>query len=183
MLTPGQIARSQAPSRTRMEMPAHLAAMMNPKASVAEYKTRKVDWNEKRKRVVVNWEAVEFSLNQLERYNANQAQRRKRMSATEARLNRYDMAGYFLPRLAKEMSVCMPDMVGPTRVHDIVRKRSVAMWIIRKRFGLSTLMVGKLFGNRDHATVIHALKKVEADDILKAYAESITAKMDEASDG
>lgn len=180
------MARNQAPFKTRMEMPAHLAQM-------ALSAGRKVEWMSKRpnevikldakpKRIVVNWEAVEYSIHQLERYNANQRLRRKRMSATEVRLNRYDRASEFLPKLAIAMAVCMPDMIGPTRVATIVRKRHVAMWIIRRRFKLSTLMVGQLFGGRDHATVVSGLKKVDRDDTLQAYADAILQKVDGGCD-
>jgi chromosomal replication initiation ATPase DnaA len=176
MVTAAQIASRAAPARTRMAMPSWLASM-------ADRPGRKVDWHEKRKRLVVNWDAVEESLDQLERYNANQDLRNKRISKTEQRLNRYARASDFLPKLAIAMAVCLPEMTGPRKPADLVRKRSVAMWIIRKRFRLSTLMIGNLFGGRDHATVIHALNKVKNDEILQAYANVIEGKLDGGKDG
>jgi chromosomal replication initiation ATPase DnaA len=175
MFKVGDIARNAAPSRTRMEMPSWMASM-------AERPGRKVDWHEKRKRLIVNWDAVEESLDQLERYNANHDLRYKRVSKTEQRLNRYARARDFLPQMAIAMAVCLPDMTGPGRFADLVRKRSVAMWIVRKRFRLSTLMIGNLFGGRDHATVIHALKKVKNDETLQAYASVIEGKLDGGKD-
>jgi len=39
----------------------------------------------------------------------------------------------------------------------------VAMYLIRELLELSLVEIGKLFGGRDHTTVIHSLNKVEED--------------------
>jgi chromosomal replication initiator protein len=37
------------------------------------------------------------------------------------------------------------------------------MYLIKEVFGLSLVEVGRLFGGRDHSTVIHSIAKVEED--------------------
>lgn len=51
---------------------------------------------------------------------------------------------------------------GPSRRADLVRARSLAMYLIRTLTGASLQETGRLLGNRDHTTVLHALKKIES---------------------
>jgi chromosomal replication initiator protein len=53
------------------------------------------------------------------------------------------------------------ELRGPSRRADLVRARSLAMYLIRNLTGASLQEVGRLLGNRDHTTVMHALKKIE----------------------
>ncbi len=39
--------------------------------------------------------------------------------------------------------------------------RQVAMYLIRDLLDLPLVQIGKLFGGRDHSTVIHSIRKVE----------------------
>lgn len=52
------------------------------------------------------------------------------------------------------------DGQGRTRV--IVAARQFAMWRVRTELGISLPEIGKRFGNRDHTTVLHAVRTVEA---------------------
>lgn len=52
---------------------------------------------------------------------------------------------------------------------DVAWPRQVAMYLCRELTSFSTPMIGRHFGNRDHTTVIYAMKAVEkrmADDPL-----------------
>lgn len=50
---------------------------------------------------------------------------------------------------------------GQSRVKDTAVARQVAMYLIRSQTNLSLNDIGREFDNRDHTTVIHAIKRVE----------------------
>jgi chromosomal replication initiator protein len=50
---------------------------------------------------------------------------------------------------------------GQSRVKDTAVARQVAMYLIRAQTNLSLNDIGREFGNRDHTTVLHAIKRVE----------------------
>jgi chromosomal replication initiator protein len=47
------------------------------------------------------------------------------------------------------------------RTKDLTVPRQVAMFLIKEMFDLSLVEIGRLFGGRDHSTVIHSVDKVE----------------------
>ena len=49
------------------------------------------------------------------------------------------------------------------RTKDLTIPRQVAMYLIKEMFDQSLVEIGKLFGGRDHSTVIHSIAKVEED--------------------
>ena len=49
------------------------------------------------------------------------------------------------------------------RTKDLTIPRQVAMYLVKEMFDLSLVEIGKLFGGRDHSTVIHSIAKVEDD--------------------
>ena len=52
------------------------------------------------------------------------------------------------------------ELQGPSRRHPLVLARQIAMYLCRELTDLSLPKIGKLFGDRDHTTVIHAIEKV-----------------------
>ncbi len=52
------------------------------------------------------------------------------------------------------------DMEGPSRRQPLVLARQIAMYLCRELTDLSLPKIGKLFGGRDHTTVLHAVDKV-----------------------
>jgi chromosomal replication initiator protein len=55
------------------------------------------------------------------------------------------------------------------RTKDLTVPRQVAMYLIRDLLDYSLVHIGHLFGDRDHSTVIHSIRKVE--DAMSADAE------------
>ena len=47
------------------------------------------------------------------------------------------------------------------RTRDLTVPRQVAMYLIRDLLDYSLAHIGRLFGDRDHSTVIHSIRKVE----------------------
>ena len=50
---------------------------------------------------------------------------------------------------------------GQSRVKDTATARQIAMFLIRAQTKLSLHEIGREFDNRDHTTVLHAIKRVE----------------------
>ncbi|MCR5297152.1 MAG: chromosomal replication initiator protein DnaA [Clostridiales bacterium] len=69
------------------------------------------------------------------------------------------------------------DLIGPTRKREITVPRQVAMYLTREMTGMSLPQIGNVFGGRDHTTVMHSCKTVEAQMIsnpnLKLVVEDI----------
>ncbi len=64
--------------------------------------------------------------------------------------------------VCERYDIRMSEMIGRGRPKMIAEARQVAMYLTRMMAKLSLVDVGKAFGNRDHGTVIHAIKVVEA---------------------
>lgn len=71
------------------------------------------------------------------------------------------------------------DMLSPLRNPRYAKPRHLAMWITRQSGQLSYPQMGRAF-NRDHSTVIHAVKNVErwmaADPEYAAMANRLLAR-------
>jgi chromosomal replication initiator protein len=64
---------------------------------------------------------------------------------------------------ASVAGVSIEAMDGQTRKRPVAYSRHVAMWMAKRCTKLSYSDIGNRFGGRDHATVIYACRKVEAD--------------------
>ena len=63
--------------------------------------------------------------------------------------------------VAEKWNVSVSDIDSEKKQKDIVIPRQVAMYIAKNLTSKSLPEIGKSFGNRDHATVIYAVKKVK----------------------
>ena len=54
------------------------------------------------------------------------------------------------------------DLISPTRKREITVPRQIAMYLTRELTGMSLPQIGSVFGGRDHTTVMHSCKTVEA---------------------
>ncbi|MBI3331512.1 chromosomal replication initiator protein DnaA, partial [Candidatus Peregrinibacteria bacterium] len=57
-------------------------------------------------------------------------------------------------------SVSVQDMIGISRVRQTLIPRQVAMFLGQKHLRMSYVRLGEFFGNRDHTTVMNAVKKI-----------------------
>jgi chromosomal replication initiator protein len=72
-------------------------------------------------------------------------------------------------RVAEAWGVTPDALESKTRTKNLTVPRQVAMYLIKDVFDLSLVEIGKMFGGRDHSTVIHSISKVEEE--LKQDAE------------
>jgi chromosomal replication initiator protein len=66
-------------------------------------------------------------------------------------------------RVAEEWGVSVDGLSSKKRTKELTVPRQVAMYLIRELADLPLVEIGRLFGGRDHSTVIHSLNKVEED--------------------
>ena len=57
------------------------------------------------------------------------------------------------------------ELLSPRRSRSLARPRQIAMYLAKQHTTNSLPDIGRKFSNRDHTTVIHAVKKI--DELLK----------------
>lgn len=79
--------------------------------------------------------------------------------------------------VAKYYKVKMSDLTGLSRKQSLVLSRQMAMYLIKELTGHSLPEIGVAFGNRDHTTVLHAIRKVrslsEKDEAIRLDLEAL----------
>jgi len=65
-------------------------------------------------------------------------------------------------RVADHYNLRLSDLISARRARAVARPRQVAMYLAKTLTSKSLPEIGRGFGGRDHTTVIHAVKKIEA---------------------
>ena len=65
--------------------------------------------------------------------------------------------------VARRWKVRPDALMSKRRTKDLTVPRQVAMYLIKEILDTSLVQIGEAFGNRDHSTVIHSIRKVEHD--------------------
>ncbi|TWU03737.1 helix-turn-helix domain-containing protein [Neorhodopirellula pilleata] len=85
--------------------------------------------------------------------------------------------------VARHLGVKSSDMRSGSRRQNIVRARSLAMYLSRQMTESSLTQIGDAFGGRDHSTVLHSIRKIESafdeDATLRRTADQITERLTE----
>ncbi len=81
----------------------------------------------------------------------------------EWHLRRANPALTYVRDRCNEMGWTPTTILGPQRRREVVRVRQLLMWEVSERFRLSLPQIGRMFGGRDHTTVLHAIRRVEAN--------------------
>lgn len=70
------------------------------------------------------------------------------------------------------------ELLGQCRVARIARPRQILFWLLRRHAGLSLPAIGRRIGDRDHTTVLHGCRRVEAmmaaDPAFKGLVSSLS---------
>ena len=66
-----------------------------------------------------------------------------------------------LESVSRYYSVSVQDMIGASRVREILLPRQIAMYLGKKYLRISFVRLGELFSNRDHTTVMNAVEKID----------------------
>lgn len=87
-----------------------------------------------------------------------------------------------LQSVVRGTNVNAHDILGARRTARISQPRLAMYWLIRKYTALTLNEIGTVLGGRNHATVLHAIRKIEAQraygggrawDIARAVCEEI----------
>ncbi len=83
--------------------------------------------------------------------------------------------------VCSHFSVTVSDIRSNKRIRSIMHPRQVAMYLARKMTDSSLVSIGEKFGGKDHATVLHSIRKIESElnvkKELKSTVEKIIAKL------
>ncbi len=71
--------------------------------------------------------------------------------------------------VANHFNLNLQEMLSPRRSRSLARPRQIAMYLAKQHTTNSLPDIGRKFSNRDHTTVIHAVKKI--DELLKKDSE------------
>jgi len=86
--------------------------------------------------------------------------------------------------VARYFRLKVADIRSSSRKQNLVRARSLAMFIARQMTSKSMHQIGEYFGGRDHTTVLHAIRKtellLESDTELQRATEEVREKFTEA---
>ncbi|MCX6807640.1 MAG: chromosomal replication initiator protein DnaA [Patescibacteria group bacterium] len=64
-------------------------------------------------------------------------------------------AGYF--------QIDIKEIIGESRKKELANARAIAMWLARHELKYGFEKIGHAFGNRNHATVMHAIRKIDEE--------------------
>jgi chromosomal replication initiator protein len=64
-------------------------------------------------------------------------------------------------QVARAFGISRAELVGPSRAATPLRARQVAIFLTREMTDLSLPQIGRLYGGRDHSTVLNSLRRIE----------------------
>ncbi|MGB0843948.1 MAG: chromosomal replication initiator protein DnaA [Alphaproteobacteria bacterium] len=80
------------------------------------------------------------------------------LSAHERRINIDEIQ----KRVSKYFEIRQSDLLSQRRARQVARPRQIAMYLAKHLTSRSLPEIGRSFGGRDHTTVMHAIKRIEA---------------------
>jgi hypothetical protein len=94
----------------------------------------------------------------------------KDMATHEERINGYfhdlnykPFLREYIARHAKRLGFTYDGVIGTSRISDVTLARQKIMWLVRKSYPRKSFPeIGRAFGNRDHTTALHAVRKIDA---------------------
>ena len=85
-------------------------------------------------------------------------------------------------RVADYYQIKFADLLSARRAREVARPRQVAMYLAKRLTPRSLPEIGRRFGGRDHTTVMHAVKRIDAlraaDRELDADVARLSAMLD-----
>jgi chromosomal replication initiator protein len=90
-------------------------------------------------------------------------------------------------RVSRAFGISRAELVGSTRAATPLRARQVAIYLTRELTDLSLPQIGRLYGGRDHSTVLNSIRRIEArfgeDEKLAAQVGELRAAIHTAPTG
>lgn len=79
--------------------------------------------------------------------------------------------------VCSHFSVTTGDIRSGKRIRSIMMPRQVAMYLSRKMTDSSLVSIGQKFGGKDHATVLHSIKKIDGELNVKKELKNAVEKI------
>lgn len=99
----------------------------------------------------------------------------------ESKKTRKITSGLIIQTVSDYYGLDPDELVSATRRREIAVPRQIAMYVIREMTGMSLPQIGTEFGGRDHTTVLHSCKTVDANieknKQMKSVVEDIMRKV------
>lgn len=139
------------------------------------------------KRVSSNMRVIEGALNRLVAH-ASLFGRRVDLDTAEELLNdllrAYDRQitiGEIQRAVADHHAIKLSDLLSPRRARSVARPRQIAMFLCKDLTDKSLPEIGRNFGNRDHTTIMHGVKRViqlcKEDSSIREDVEMLRRKL------
>jgi chromosomal replication initiator protein len=80
--------------------------------------------------------------------------------------------------VASYFSIKVSDLKSAKRIKSIMLPRQIAIFLSRKLTGNSLVSIGEKFGGKDHATIIHSIKRVDEEIKIKKELKEIVEKIE-----
>ncbi len=86
-----------------------------------------------------------------------------------------------MQKISDKYDVTVEELKSKSRQNRIIKPRFMAMFLTRQLTGMTTIEIGKKFGDRDHSTVVNAINNIEdqlkKDTDFKDQLEEITYEL------
>lgn len=83
--------------------------------------------------------------------------------------------------ISNQYHIKLMDIRGPKRSKPIANARHIAMYLIKHHLDLPFAEIGRYFGDRDHTSVMHAVKKIEEslpnDEELRTQVQAVRTSL------
>ncbi|MBS5853257.1 MAG: chromosomal replication initiator protein DnaA [Staphylococcus sp.] len=83
--------------------------------------------------------------------------------------------------VASYFNIPVKELSGSSRKQEIVYARSIAIYLLRTKYNIGLKKIGEYLGNRDHATVAHAIDKIEdgikSDEFISQDVSNLVDKL------
>ncbi|HEB52068.1 MAG TPA: chromosomal replication initiator protein DnaA [bacterium] len=83
--------------------------------------------------------------------------------------------------ITSEFAITARELIGKSRTQAVSMPRQIAMFLLREHTESSLEDIGKIFGNRDHTTVIYAVTKVrnraQKDRLFKELLDGLSSRL------
>ena len=93
--------------------------------------------------------------------------------------------GMIRDHVGKVWGVTGDALASPRRTRTVAVPRQVAMFLIRELLDTPLKQIGRVFGGRDHSTVIHSIRKVaerlDSDDAFRARVEGLRNELQKSA--
>ena len=83
--------------------------------------------------------------------------------------------------ITNEFAITARELIGKSRTQSVSLPRQISMYLLREHTESSLEDIGKIFGNRDHTTVIYAVNKIrersQKDRMFKETLDSLSTRL------